>query len=244
MGVLAIGLLALTSGVLIGCISVGGVLLVPGLSLMGVPLHRAVAAAMLAFLFSGVIASWVFARRGSIDWRAVAWLSLGAAPSAFAGAVAGNFLSPVLLGAVIGVAVVFAGWRVLVRRDRDGHRATPSPPALALIGAVVGFPSALTGTSGPMLLVPLLIALDLPILPAVGLSQAIQLPIALTATLGNLAAGAFDLRLTAVVSLGLVLGAWAGARAAHALPLRFLTRLVGVVLLGVGTLLVVRSIAS
>ncbi len=241
MGFVAIGLLALTSGVLIGGIAIGGVMLVPGLTLLGVPIHEAVGAAMAAMLFSGGIATAVFAGRGSIDWPSAGWLSLGAAPAAFAGAIAGNRASPLLLAALIGVTVIFAGWRVLRRGAGDGSREGLAPAALALIGIAIGFPSALTGTSGPVLLVPLLIWLDLPILRLVGMSQAVQLPITLMATLGNLAFGAFDPSVTAVVTAGVVLGSWMGARMAHALPVRLLTRIVGVVLLGVGALLILRS---
>lgn len=241
MGFVAIGLLALTSGVLIGGIAVGGVLLVPGLTVLGVPIHQAVAAGMLAMLFSGGIATTIFARRGSIDWLSAGWLGLGAAPAAFAGAVAGNRASPLLLGVVIGVTVIFAGWRVLRRGVADGNRQGLAPAVLAVIGIGIGFGSALTGTSGPVLLVPLLIWLDLPILRIVGMSQAVQLPITLMATLGNLAFGAFDPWVTVAVTAGVVLGAWGGARVAHALPVTMLTRILGVVLLGAGALLILRS---
>ncbi|HUH85814.1 MAG TPA: sulfite exporter TauE/SafE family protein [Stellaceae bacterium] len=241
MGFVAIGLLALTSGVLIGGIAVGGVVLVPGLTLLGVPIHVSVAAAMLAMLFSGAIATAIFARRGSIDWPSAGRLSLGAAPAAFAGAIAGNHATPLLLGAVIGVTVIFAGWRVLRRGAGDESREGLAPGLLVLIGVAIGFASALTGTSGPVLLVPLLIWLDLPILRTVGMSQAIQLPITLMATLGNLASGAFDPAVTAVATVGVVLGSWVGARMAHALSVPLLTRIVGVVLLGVGGLLILRS---
>jgi len=244
MGFVAIGLLALTSGVLIGGIAVGGVLLVPGLTLLGVPIHESVAAAMLAMLFSGAIATAIFAQRGSVDWPSAGLLSLGAAPAAFAGAIAGNRASPLLLGAVIGVTVIFAGWRVLRRGAGDGSREGLPPGLLVLIGVAIGFASALTGTSGPVLLVPLLVWLDLPILRVVGMSQAIQLPITLMATLGNLASGAFDPWVTATVTAGLVLGCWVGAGLAHALPASLLTRLVGVVLLGIGGLLILRSLSG
>jgi uncharacterized membrane protein YfcA len=243
MGLLGILLLALVSGLLIGCIGVGGVLLVPTLSLAGVSVHVAVAASMAAFVFSGAIGTWLYARRGSIDWRSAGWVSLGAAPAAFLGAIAGNRASGTLLTALIGLTVIFAGVRALRRDGKAGAarwRAL-APLSLALIGAGVGFASAITGTGGPLLLVPLLIWLDLPILAVVGLSQAAQVPIALMATAGNLVDGVFDIMLVALLSGGVIVGSWAGARVAHALPTVFLTRLVGVVLLAVGALLIFRS---
>jgi len=53
----------------------------------------------------------------------------------------------------------------------------PSPRVLTLtgVGFVVGVGSALTGTGGPTLLLPLLVWLRVPMLTAVGLAQAIQL---------------------------------------------------------------------
>jgi uncharacterized protein len=83
--------------------------------------------------------------------------------------------------------------------------------------------------------------LRVPVLAAVGLSQAIQIPIAGLASAGNLIAGNLDPRLALLLSIGLIVGSAAGARIAHALPSLLLTRLVASVLLLVGALLIVRS---
>jgi uncharacterized protein len=85
--VAAIAALALVSGVLIGCISIGGVFLVPCLSLAGVDVHAAIGASMFSFIFSGAIGVWLYARHGSIAWRSATWLAAGAAPAAFLGAL-------------------------------------------------------------------------------------------------------------------------------------------------------------
>jgi uncharacterized membrane protein YfcA len=53
---------------------------------------------------------------------------------------------------------------------------------LAAIGAGVGYVSALTGTGGPVSLMPVLLALKVDVLSAVGLGQAIQVPIGALAT--------------------------------------------------------------
>jgi uncharacterized membrane protein YfcA len=55
----AIATLALISGVLIGCIGIGGVFLVPCLSLAGVDVHAAIGASMFSFIFSGAIGVWL-----------------------------------------------------------------------------------------------------------------------------------------------------------------------------------------
>jgi uncharacterized membrane protein YfcA len=234
--------LALLSGLLIGCIGIGGVLLVPILSIAGIDVHEAIAASMFAFIFSGFIGTWLFAREASIDWPSAAWLSAGAMPGALAGALLASRLGGNLLLAFVGAAVIFSGLRSLLGRPagiEDGK--VSSAAALLPIGIVVGAASALTGTGGPVLLVPLLMWLRVPVLAAVGLSQAIQIPIAGLASAGNFWSGYLDLRLAGLLSVGVAVGSAVGARIAHALPRLLLTRLVAAVLLLVGALLLVRA---
>ena len=110
------------------------------------------------------------------------------------------------------------------------------------VGAVTGFLSALIGTGGPAILLPTLLWLDVPVLVAVGLGQAIQLPIAALATVGNVIGGTLRWALCLPLGLGLALGAWIGARLAHALDQALLRRLVALVLLGVGVVTLVRVV--
>ena len=81
----------------------------------------------------------------------------------------------------------------------------------------------------------------MPVLPVVGLSQAIQVPIAVLATVANTAYGHLNLKLGTYLGVGVVGGAAIGALVAHALPRTILARLVGLILLFVGGLLVVRN---
>jgi len=239
----AIAALALVSGVLIGCIGIGGVLLVPCLSLAGLDVHRAIGASMFSFIFSGAIGVWLYARHGSIEWRSAAWLAAGATPGAFLGSVLAAHMSGEVLLILVGATVALAGWRVLRRKsgEPDRQSAPLAPPLLAGIGAAIGIASALTGTGGPVLLVPLLMWWGTPVLVAVGLSQAIQVPIAVMASLGNLWTGSLDPLLAAVLSVGITVGSAAGARVAHAVPAVFLARVVAIALLLVGAVVAVRS---
>src|SRR4051794_13243823 len=84
---IAVAALALVSGVLIGCIGIGGVLLVPCLTLAGVDVHTAIGASMFSYLFAGAIGVALYARHGSIAWGSASWLAAGAAPGALLGAV-------------------------------------------------------------------------------------------------------------------------------------------------------------
>ncbi len=223
-------------GALIGGVGVGGVLLVPALVYLGgVDIHVAIAAAMFSYLFTGVVGATVYARRGSIRWPVAGWLCIGAAPAAFVGSWATIAIPKSALEAVIAGFAMVAGVNAL-RPDRQAGKPETEPgrPGLTLIGAVVGFASAMTGTGGPLVLVPALLWLRYPVLAAVGLSQAVQLPIASLATAGNIVYGRLDLVLGGAIAVGLAAGAVAGARAAHRAPRMLLRRIVAFVLIAVG----------
>jgi uncharacterized membrane protein YfcA len=240
LGIIA---LALVSGILIGCIGIGGVLLVPTLSLLDIDVHQAIGASMFSFIFSGAIGVWLYAREGSIDWASAAWLGGGAAPGALAGSLISSHVNGSILLVLVGATVILAGSQVLLRQASIPERPRRGLPQsmLLAIGIIVGLASALTGTGGPVLLVPLLIWLGLPATLSVGLSQAIQVPIAVMASVGNLWTGNVDLVLGASLSIGIVIGSTIGARMAHALPTFVLARVVAVALVLTGLLLIVRS---
>jgi uncharacterized membrane protein YfcA len=248
MGLLAFALyaaLGVAAGLLIGCVGVGGVILVPALVyLAGVPIHTAIAAAMGAFLVSGVVGLYVFAKAGSIRWNMTAWLCVGAVPAAFAGAKAANAAPPNVIELAVGALTAAAGIHAMLSRRRAESSAgrTLSAPTLTLTGAVTGCASAMTGTGGPLVLWPLLVWLEVPILAALGLAQAIQLPLALAATGGNALAGTLDVALSLAIGCGIALGTWAGAKAAHRLPTETLRRLVAVLLVSIGAAILLRPI--
>lgn len=246
MGLLHLALYALLgvgAGALIGCVGIGGVIVVPVLVyLAGLPLPGAIAAAMCAFVVSGAVGLYVFARAGSIDWRSARWLCLGAAPAAFAGAKLVTVVPPTLIEAAIGVVTAAAGVHALLRgnTNRRARAIALRAPALAATGAATGLASAVTGTGGPLVLVPILVWLDVPMLAAIGSAQAIQLPIAVAATAGNVLDGTLDVLLGATLGAGIALGTAAGAKAAHALPTVRLRRLVAALLVVVGAAILLR----
>ena len=99
-----------------------------------------------------------------------------------------------------------------------------------LTGLVTGTGSALSGTGGPLILVPILTWLGLPVLLSVGLGQVIQIPISLMATIGNLNHGEVDFVLAGIIALVMMLGISFGAKLAHSLPAATLRRAVALML--------------
>ena len=229
-------------GTLIGGVGIGGILLPPLLAYVGgLDLHVAIATSLWSFLFTGLAATLMYARRGSVDRRMVLWLSGGIVPAAVVGARANGALPSVALTVLLAAACVASGLAALVQEPAVERRAAAfGAPTLLSIGALVGFGSALTGAGGAVLLVPILLALRASALIAVGASQAIQLPVVAAATLGYAASGTVDFTLG--TGLGVVegIGVVLGARLAHASSPRLLRRLVALALVGAGCTMLVR----
>ena len=240
LGLLPLAGIGLIVGVLIGCVGIGGVLLVPSLTYIGgMEVHVAIASCMFSYLFSGAVGAVEFARRGSIRWSMAIWLCAGAMPGAFLGAAAVARVSARPLEFLIAALIVFSGLHALMRGpEAETEGRVPKASWLALIGALTGFGSAMSGTGGPLILVPILVWLNVPVLTAVGLSQVIQLPIAALATVGNFTYGRVDVTVGAGIAVVLMLGVFIGARLAHWISARVLRRVVAAVLIAVGTMIV------
>jgi uncharacterized membrane protein YfcA len=245
LAAISLGMLGLLAGLLIGAVGIGGVILVPALVYFGgIPIHAAIAGAMMSYVLTGLIGTLVYAGKNSIRWGMAGWLCAGAMPAALAGALAAGRASSLLLEILIGLLTAASGVRALPASPADdGARSAISNPALGFIGAVTGFGSALSGTGGPLILVPILMWLELPVLTAIALSQAIQLPIALLATAGNAWSGNLDLTLGVLLAAGLAVGTFVGARIAHAVPRAILRRAVAMVLVVVGAAITIKVIA-
>ena len=240
-GLLPLALICLLVGVLIGCIGIGGVLLVPALTYIGgMEVKVAIATCMLSYLFSGTVGALEYARRGSIRWTLSGWLCLGAMPGAFLGSVTTSLVAGVHLEILIATLIVISGANALLRPAESADARLPGGPSLGVIGALVGYGSAMSGTGGPLLLVPILVWLRVPLLAAVGLSQVIQLPVAALATAGNLAYGKVDFAVGLGIAALLMGGVAVGARVAHWIPAHVLRRIVALVLLAVGVLILAR----
>lgn len=243
---LSLAVLALLIGISIGCVGVGGVLLAPVLAYVGgLDLHLAMATSMWSFLFTGATGTVSYCRRRSVGWRTVGWLSAGVIPAAVVGARTNVGLSSGALTVLLAAVVLAAGVHALFQPGVPQALARcPGTFSLLSIGVVVGFGSALTGTGGPVLLVPILLFVRVPVLPAVGASQVIQLPVAVFATAGYVLYGRVDFALGTVLGLLAVVGVVIGARIAHTVPETALRRVVAVSLIAVGLLIAGRSIAQ
>ncbi len=241
---------SLAVGVLIGAVGVGGILLIPALNLLGgLAIHQAMATALFSFIFTGIVGTWLFQRRGSIDWSVTLPVCVGAVFFGFAGAWANSKINAPALSLILASLIAFAGVYTLSSHGGEGHEPFQDRPGmrqalLTGIGAVAGFGSGLTGVGGPALSVPIMVLARFSPLIAIGASQVIQIIAAVSGTIGNLQYGSIDFRVAALVTVFEVLGVQLGVRIVHSVNARSLRRFVGALCILVGTGLTVRVLAT
>jgi hypothetical protein len=137
MELAGIAALGLVSGLMIGCIGIGGVILVPALVFLdGIPIKIGIPAAMLAYVLPSLVASFVFARNKSIHWGMAASLCAGAAPTAFAGAWAVSAVNARVLEILLGLLTFLSGINALW--TRHGSHETHNIATATLVGVGAG----------------------------------------------------------------------------------------------------------
>jgi uncharacterized protein len=175
----------------------------------------------------------------------VVWLGAGIVPAAVFGALSNAALPAEVLMVLLATLITATGVNAFAKGSSAERAAHSFSPLLLLqIGVVVGFGSALTGTGGPVLLVPILVFLRAPTLSAIGVSQVVQIPVAISSTLGNVLFGQVDFSLGTTLGLVAAAGVVIGTNIAHAVPILTLRRTVAVSLVASGVLIAMRAFAA
>ncbi|MEV4730407.1 sulfite exporter TauE/SafE family protein [Saccharopolyspora sp. NPDC049426] len=226
--VVLLGLFGLVGGIGITAVGPGGVLPTIGLfTLTGVSPAEVAGTAIVTHVATGVLATGVYTRSGQLrdpETRRTALILAGAAVLGTPlGVLLNTLVSPRVFGIVLGVLVAAAGALVLHRKPpAAAARAHPPAPVVAGLGFAVAVISGVVGIGGPLLTVPLLVALGVPVLESLASAQAQSVVIATVGALGYLAHGAINWPLAAVVGIPELVGVVVGWKIAHALPTRSL----------------------
>ena len=223
-------------GCLIGTVGIGGILLIPVLmGLADLNPHQASATALFTFIFTGILGTALYQRKGSIDWRQTLVVCGGAIVFSYLGAAASSFVDGVILARIIAVLICFAGLYVFIPENAPitgpvGFRRN----TLFSIGAAAGLGSGFSGAGGPLFSVPLMVIAGFSPLSAIGTSQVLQIFSAGAGTLANLRYGDIHWPIVAVVTVAELVGVLFGAAIAHAVSGLLLKRLAGAICLAVG----------
>jgi uncharacterized protein len=226
------------------------VLLIPALTVLGgMSIHEAAATALFTFLFTGIVGTGLFLRRGSISWRITIPVCAGAVLFAYVGAWANSRIGSAALATFIALVIVAAGAYILLapqsarqRLGDGGGRAERME--LALVGVVSGFGSGLSGAGGPLFSVPIMVMLGFVPLAAIGTSQVLQIIAALSGTIGNLQFGRIDFGVAWWVTLAELAGVVLGVRLAHSVSMRVLRSMAAALCIVVGLAMLARTLIS
>jgi uncharacterized membrane protein YfcA len=226
---LAAGLvgIALLAGVGITTVGPGGVFVTAALyGLTDLPSATVAGTASATFVATGLVGSGVYVRSGELTAgrarEAATVLSgagvVGALVGARANLLIGDQLFGSLLAAFLGGVGVLLGYREWVGIEPgeflDGS-AERRRLAFAVVGGSIGVLGGMLGVGGPVVAVPVLVALGMPMLRAVAVAQVQSVFLALFATLGYLTVGAVDLSTAVLVGVPQLVGVVAGWRVAH-----------------------------
>ena len=237
---------SLIAGILIGGVGIGGVILVPALYYFGgVAIYQAVAAAMFAFIVSGTFGTFMYARNKLIAWSSSVYLIIGALPGALLGSLVLVYINPSFLKIFIATLIIFSAVRELIVQNDKGleTKSVQLSKTISLsIGLVTGLLSALSGTGGPLILIPILMWLGTNAALAVGLSQVIQIPISLVASLGNYSNDLIVWDITIWTASGVAFGSIVGSYIAPKLPIYILKKIIAILLLFAGFLMFISII--
>ena len=212
----------------------------------GLTIHQAAATSLFTFLFTGILGTWLYQRRGSIDWRVSMPVCAAAIVFGFLGAAVAAMIDPRPLAIIIAIVIIAAGVYVLFPMKIEGQFRNGRGPReqwlLASVGAASGFGSGFSGAGGPLFSVPLMVILGYVPLTAVATSQVLQIVAATSGSIENLRHGFIDWNTAAVVTVFELLGVIVGVRLAHIASALLLRRLAGALCVITGGLLLARTL--
>jgi uncharacterized membrane protein YfcA len=255
-GLLIMGLIA---GVAAGMFGIGGgVIIVPSLMLMGLTQVQANGTSLGALLLPvGIFGAISYHRNGLLHWRPALIISGGLFFGAGAGAWMANTMNPDLLLGLYGIFLLYVGWRMAAplqwaglrqvsTEDEDSKTANENLLAITFIGLLAGVASGLFGIGGGAIIVPLLVTfLNFPQKMGVATSLGALLPpVGLLGAAEYYRQGNLEINTALPVALGLLLGAWFGARITISLPSATVKRLYGIFLLIIGARFLIQVIQA
>ncbi len=242
----------------------GGIVIVPALEIalqaVGVDaqvrMHIAVGTSLATIIPTSISSAAAHYRRASIDFAVVRFWS----PWIFLGAIAGAVIAAQVSGRALYAVFAIVATLVAINMLRPAQEKTiwnevPRSAAGASIPAGIGVVSTLMGIGGGSMSVPAMTLMSRPVHKAVGTSALLGLVIAVPAAVGYVIAGwrnellpSWSLGYVSLVGFALiapttVLFAPVGARIAHALSRRRLSRLFGLFLFVVAIRMGLKALA-
>lgn len=195
------------------------------MALFGIEVALMKPSALILNLFVSSIAFISFYRAGHFRFRLLLPFAVASIPMAFLGA--SLEVPPELYKKILGVCLLLAALRIVIRGEGDGPRKKLSIPIALVAGALIGFFSGMIGIGGGIILSPLLLLTRWGGMKETAAASAAFIFLnSLSGICGHVVAGMevspkIILWIVAVMTGGL-LGAWTGGFRLTAVQLKYL----------------------
>jgi len=255
-----LGFVGLIAGLLAGLFGIGGgVVIVPALIFLferdrqGLyATQLAIGSSLASIFFMGLASSFTHYKRKAVAWKTLCCLAPFIVVGTIIGSQIAGHLNGLLLKKLFGAVLMVIAITMLFRiSERECEIGTWKWPVYIVGGILIGAISALFGTGGGTMTVPLLVLLlDKPIRIAVGTASAAGVVIALFGTIGFIVQGRQQLsempfgfvapQSALLIALFGCMIAPLGAALAHRIDTQMLSRFFAVLLM-ITSLLLIRS---
>ena len=250
-GLVKLFLISLAAGIGITAIGPGGVFMTIGLyAFTALPPAAVAGTAIVTHVGTGLVGSAAYLRSGQLRERATRRLALIISAAALLGVplgmAANAHVSKHGFGVLLGLFTASIGVMVWYRQRSAPHAVEalhPTLPAAAAVavGLGVATASSLFGLGGPMVSVPLLLALKVPVLAALAAAQAQSVVGSVIGATGYGLRGAIDWPLAAFIAVPQIAGVLLGWKVAHSVPTRQLRYALAGVLVALAPYLALRG---
>ncbi|WP_324735933.1 sulfite exporter TauE/SafE family protein [Thermococcus sp. SY098] len=222
----------------------GGFLIVPVLTLLGLPIHEAIGTSLACISMSALASAYGHLRRKNVLFKVVVIKEAFSIPSALLGAYITAFLNTRQLSAIFGFALIYVAYKLIKKPETPSIKRNVKVDyrKVPVIGIISGFSSGLLGISGGILNVPLFYSLGLPIHYAIGTSSVALFFTALAGTVGHYILGQVHFDKAILLAPGLILGGFSGARLAHEIHPERLKMGFSLVLLIIATRMILKGL--
>lgn len=188
-------------------------MLIPALmQWLDLSIQAAIGTALASSVLGALWGLWLYRSQAAIEPRVALPLALGGLAMGLAGGTLNARLPEAAITALLGGGMVLAGVQAFRRLPPALFDAPASVawPKAAAIGALPGLVAGLTGAGGPLVSVPLLLAVGYPPLRAIGASQRLQLAASSSAIVPFFALGLVHWPALALLMPLMWLGMWLG----------------------------------
>ena len=238
---LGIVLVGMFDGVIVGTMGAsGGILIVPLLNLVGVPIKAAIGTSLAVDVMGSSVVAYTYNQYKNVDFRQGLWLIVGVVVGAQIGSAVGSTLPSLGLETLYSILLFIGGiffWRIkgqinsLVSYKGFTIRSSKMQVVVnTLIGLVLGCVSVLFGGGGGVLIfMALVFVFGFTVQKAVGTSALVQVVNALSGAIGYAIRDHVNIFYALIAMIGVIIGGRFTAKYANRIKIEFMSKIIGII---------------